>query len=383
MSSDRTRAIFAALAMLATVLTTVGCHHGPKKFVPDNPALSGIPRELDMAMLPTYRVAPPDILTIDAVNNIRQPDMKLRAGDNLLVRLSNPLPLTPQEPNLTPTELQMREALDAEYKFLNGEYRIQPDGALDLGPEYGAVKVEGMSLSQAQAAIRQHLQTYIKGENGATGGITEPQISVTWPDIAGKQTISGEHLVRQDGSISLGLYGNVRVSGMTLDEVKQAVEAVLAEHVHEPEVNVDVLSYNSKVFYVVLDGGGAGETVQRFPITGNETVLDAIYQVQGLSEVSSKRIWVARPAPAGTDAAQVMMVNWHDVAAEGITDTNYQLLPGDRVYVQSDDLVAMQTYFEKLFAPLEKLFGVTLLGTNTAKQIKFFDRFNNNGGNSF
>jgi len=69
-----------------------------------------------------------------------------------------------------------------------------------------------------------------------------------------------------------------------------AVEAALSEYVNEPEVNVDVMAYNSQVFYVILDGGGTGEQVQRFPVTGNETVLDAIAAVQGLSEVAIAKL---------------------------------------------------------------------------------------------
>lgn len=366
---------------LAICLLLPGCYHGRNlQSMAIPPADSGIPRELDMAMLPTYRVAPPDILSIEAVNNIRPPGTKLRAGDVLTVRLANPEPLTPIDPMVNANEAVLLSELDAQSKFLNGEFRVQPDGALDLGPVYGNVRVAGLTLPQAQMAVKRHLEGYAMTPDKKMVGIVDPQVSVTWPDIAGKQPITGEHLVRQDGTISLGIYGSVAVAGKTLAEVKQAVEAYLAEYVLEPEVNVDVLAYNSKVFYVVLDGGGAGERVAKFPVTGNETVLDAITAVEGLSEVSSKRIWVARPAPAGSESAQVMLVNWNDIAAQGITDTNYQLLPGDRVYVQSDDMVAFDTTVGKILAPLQQIAGFTLLGTSvvrTTRNVK-----SNNSGNS-
>jgi len=47
----------------------------------------------------------------------------------------------------------------------------------------------------------------------------------------------------------------VYVNGMTLDEVKAAVEEHLTRSMHQPEVLVDVLAYNSKVIYIVTDGG--------------------------------------------------------------------------------------------------------------------------------
>lgn len=115
-------------------------------------------------------------------------------------------------------------------------------------------------------------------------------MAVSLPNVNGKQLISGEHVIRPDGTVALGIYGSVYVNGMTLDEVKAAVEDHLARYMHQPEIMVDVLAYNSKVIYVVTDGGGSGESVVRLPFTGNETVLDAMSQVDGLSEVSSKNI---------------------------------------------------------------------------------------------
>jgi len=84
------------------------------------------------------------------------------------------------------------------------------------------------------------------------------------------------------------------------------------------------------MIYIITDGGGFGEQVVRLPCTGNDTVLDAIAQVQGLSQVSSKRIGVARPIPADMGTAQILAVEWEDITALGQTSTNHQLLPGDR-----------------------------------------------------
>jgi polysaccharide export outer membrane protein len=170
---------------------------------------------------------------------------------------------------------------------------------------------------------------------------------------------------------------------MSLDEIKFAVEAHLSQFIHKPEVSVDVVAYNSRVYYVILDGGGFGEQVVRLPATGNETVLDAIAQIEGLSQVSSKNIWVARPAPAGTECGQVMDVNWREITKEGITTTNYQLLPGDRIYVQADHLIAFDNLVAKVTAPFERMFGFTLLGHGTVRALQFGHRGGAGGGGGF
>jgi polysaccharide biosynthesis/export protein len=340
-------------------------------------AASGIPRELQKTSLPTYRVAPPDILIIEAVQNIRPPGDGIRAGDVLTIRLANPEPLTPPDKNATPAEQQSHIAMQIQLKFIDGPYRVQSDGSVDLGPVYGRVQVEGLTVEQAKEAVRLHLTRYIVGKDGKRAGIKDPQISVTMTNISGKQVIAGEHLVRVDGTIGLGVYGSVHVAGQTLEDVKRSVEAHLSRFINKPEVSVDVGAYNSQVYYVITDGGGYGETVVRLPCTGNETVLDAIANIQGLSQVSSKRIWVARPSLAGTQCAQVMDVNWREITQEGITSTNYQLLPGDRIYVSADHLQAIDIFLAKALAPVERIFGVTILGYGAVRTTQ---RGRNSGG---
>ena len=73
-----------------------------------------------------------------------------------------------------------------------------------------------------------------------------------------------------------------------------------------------------------------GDNVRRLPVTGNETVLDAIAKVNGLSQLSSKKIWIARPAPDQFGCQQILPVDWDAITQGGQTATNYQVLPGDR-----------------------------------------------------
>lgn len=348
---------------------------------------SGIPRELDKATLPEYRVEPPDILLIESVNNIRTQDAPLQVGDTVHVRLGNPEPIILDLNESPDAPLSEAERLQAQYRFeeevrskyLDGDFVIQPDGKVNLGPLYGNVPLEGLTLEDAQARIEQHLTGYTKDTEGNPIGLKDPQVSITLPELAGKQQVSGEHLVRPDGTISLGIYGDVYVTGMSLDEIRFTLERHLSQFIHQPEVRVDVLAYNSKSIYVITDGGGFGERVQKLPVTGNETVLDAIAAIEGLSEVSSKRIWVARPAPAGTNAAQIMDVHWRAITQEGITSTNYQLFPGDRVYISADKMIQTDNFIAKATAPLERIAGFVLLGSSVQKTLRFI-HINNQGG---
>jgi hypothetical protein len=107
-----------------------------------------------------------------------------------------------------------------------------------------------------------------------------------------------------------------------------------------------------------------GDAVYRFPVTGNETVLDAMAQINGMSQISSKKIWIARPTcePGKT---QLLAVDWDAIVAQGQVDTNYQLLPGDRLYISEDKLVALDTAMGKILAPIERAMGFSMLGVGT------------------
>src|SRR5262249_13978927 len=186
------------------------------------------------------------------------------------------------------------------------------------------------------------------------------------------QQIRGEHLVHPDGIISLGTYGSVYVTGMTVPEAKAAIEEHLSQFLVKPEISLDILGFNSKVFYVVLDGAGFGQQLVRLPITGNETVLDALSQVNGLPYQASKHIWIARPAPAnngGDCKDQILPVDWKSIVQCGQTATNYQVLPGDRIYVKADGLITLDNWLAKITNPMQRLFGTVIIGNTMVQDL--------------
>ncbi|MCA9057720.1 MAG: polysaccharide biosynthesis/export family protein [Planctomycetaceae bacterium] len=319
-----------------------------------------MPRELRKVSLPPYIVEPPDVLLIEAINHLRVETAPVKAGETLLVQVNRTVPYSLQD-----------DPVSIQFKQINGFFVIGADGYLNLGPEYGKVLVANQSLPVIQQRVEEHLAQLL----------TNPQVLVTLPRAETDQIVSGQHLVRQDGTVGLGIYGSVYVAGMTLDEAKNAVQLHLSQFIHNPEVSVDVLAYNSKVYYVITDGGGAGEQVYRLPSTGNETVLDAISYVNGLPTVASKAdIWLARPSPVTNGPDQIMPIDWNAIAQGAQTGTNYQVLPGDRIYVKADKLIRMDTALAKFTAPFERIFGFIILGNGTVRTLQRGRGFVGGGG---
>ncbi len=351
MTSARARLL---CGMFATVALATGCqsvdHRPPPHPVMVVPPQSNLPRELAKVAMPRYTIEPPDVISIDVLRALPKPPYRLRALDRVAV--------------------QIRDVPD---EFLvNNIIAVSLDGRLDLGPGHEPVIVGGFNVDDAAKRIREQL---------VPRGFDKARVFVTLSEFSGVQQIAGEHLVGQDGTVTLGTYGSVFVAGMTLHDAKQAIEVYLSRFLLEPEVAIDVFAYNSKVYYIVTQGAGLGDNVVRFPLTGNETVLDAISQVNGLQAVSSKKIWIARPTP-GCSENIILPVDWCAITGRGAAATNYQIMAGDRVFIAEDKLVAFDNGLAKIIAPIERVLGVTILGTGAAKDIKFFNNANqgNNGG---
>jgi polysaccharide biosynthesis/export protein len=342
------RALLAAL--VAAAFGGTGCaylHESHPIIVPP----AGVPHELAREDLAAYIIEPPDILQIELLYAVPKPPYKIKPLDILIVRVK---PALPDEP-------------------LDNTFPVDVEGKVNLGPSYGSVAVAGLTLAEAKTAV----ETSLKDRKV----IAAPVAEVLLGESRGQQMVRGPHLVRPDGTVSLGSYGDVKVRGMTLAEAKRAIEAILAKQLVSPEVTVDVGAYNSKVFFVILDGGGAGQQVIRLPFTGNDTVLDAVSQVNGLAQVSdADRITLARrTVDAEPDA--VFPVDWASISLRGKADTNYQLQPGDRLFVYSDHLVTLDTRLARLFAPIERVLGVTLLGTSAYRSMRFLNNSNANTSN--
>jgi polysaccharide export outer membrane protein len=300
------------------------------------------PRELTKVILPPYRIEPPDVLQIDAVRVIPKFPYKLRLLDSLVIQVTGTLPDAP----------------------IGGTFVIEPSGAINLGNPYGMVQVQGMTVEEAKHAIESQLRQTLR----------DPVVTVSMGEIAGKQQISGQHLVAQDGTVTLGAYGNVLVVGQTIREAKTTIENFLSSSLQDPEISVEVFAYNSKNYYIITQGAGLGDGVSKFPVTGNETVLDAIAQINGLTSISSTKIWIARPGHTPDGQDQILPVDWIGLSQRGDPVTNYQLLPGDRLYVAEDKLVSTDNFLAKLISPIERVLGITLLGSSTVFNLK-------NGGN--
>ena len=305
--------VVAGLIALAS-----GCCCSKSAFVA--PPDGSVPTELHKVVLPRYVIEPPDVLLVTV---------------------------------LLPPETHLK----------------QPRGAEDTG-KMGPV---GPPAPAAMPAVPGAVPAPPNPAAGAAPAALPDDALKYYSAPLTPSPIDGNHLVQMDGTIDLGIYGSVQVAGLTIDQARERVRAFVAQvsdrKLDQIQVRVSVAFYNSKVYYIITDGAGYGEQVYPLPITGSETVLDAIGRVGGLPQVSSKRdIWIARRSQSG-GSDQILPVCWDEITKQGIVRTNYQVLPGDRIYVQAQKIVSFDNALAKVLQPIERVLGIVLLGSETVNSI--------------
>lgn len=299
-----------------------------------------VPRENSLVSTGPYIVQPPDILIIELVNPIPRPPYRFQPGDVISILVGG-VP---------------------ETTGINGEFGVQPDGMISIG-EYGRLSVLDLTVEELNEVIAETITERFSS--------LKPVVQAQLVSSPPSQVIAGQHLIRPDGTIGLGTYGSLHVRGMTLEQVQRAIEQHLSTDFLDPKVSVDVMAYNSSWYYVITDNGGAGEQILRLPYTGSDTVLDAISLVGGVSTVSDKdRIWIARTPPyAPCGRSQILEVAWKDVVERGDASTNFQIMPSDRIYIDSDKVVEFDTVLARLISPIERVMGIILLGSTTSRSL--------------
>ncbi|HQU41182.1 MAG: hypothetical protein B7Z73_05770 [Planctomycetia bacterium 21-64-5] len=150
-----------------------------------------------------------------------------------------------------------------------------------------------------------------------------------------------DQTILADGTIDLGRFGRIIVAGKTIEQVEADVAAAVrgVEPGAAVGVNVRLVNPQSAVYYVLGEVNSPGS----FPLIGRETVLDALLAAGGLSDKASPcNIILSRPTEPG-GCRTVLPVCYRHIVQLGDTTTNYQIMPGDRVYV------ATRTFGEALF----------------------------------
>ena len=209
---------------------------------------------------------------------------------------------------------------------LPGDQVIKPDGHVSLG-EFGEYMAHGKTIEQIGVEVQNLIDDKIR---------TDLEIAF---EIERRQRESDQLLAdrrelasRDDEDLSADESGDVddlSLSSIEDEEARVALERRIIESILSNEISVRLVTWDSKKIYVLGEVNSPGS----FDYDGTHTVLDALIDAGGLtSSANEHKIIVARPTTCNS-CRIVMTICYDQIVQLGDTTSNYQLMPGDRVFV--------------------------------------------------
>lgn len=132
-------------------------------------------------------------------------------------------------------------------------------------------------------------------------------------------------VVRPDGMITLPLINEVKVAGLTTEEMKVLLTEKLKPVINDPQVTVIIKAVKSRKVFLV--GNVAKQGV--YPLGGRKTVLEVIAEAGGLGPFAKKgSIYILRK-----DGGKEQRIPFDYKKALTGKGANPELMPGDMVVV--------------------------------------------------
>jgi polysaccharide export outer membrane protein len=155
------------------------------------------------------------------------------------------------------------------------------------------------------------------------------------PEMSSQRVNLGEisgTTIRKDGKVHMPVIGTLPAEGLTLTQFEDKLRERSAQFIVEPQVSVEILSYESQKFFIL------GQVPQpgAFPVDGDTTLLEALGMAGGV------------PPDADLESATVVRkgellpINVADIMRRGDVSRNVFMQAGDLVYIP--DNVAKNVY---------------------------------------
>ena len=170
---------------------------------------------------------------------------------------------------------------------------------------------------------------------------------------------SGTYPINQEGKLQYKFVGDIDVNGLTKLELEEKLSDVLKEYIVEPRVNVTVVEYLSKVFYVLGEVASPGKYYMRAEtISVREAVFEAGLP---LTSAAMRKARIITPKVSGKP--KVKKVNLYEILYGGRLNKNVLMRPGDVLYVPS----TIMAKIIKIISPPAQVIGVAAAGPESAE----------------
>lgn len=181
-------------------------------------------------------------------------------------------------------------------------------------------------------------------------------------DVRRHPEFSGRYLVNSEGKIEYKFIGDVSVEGLTREQLSEKLATILSDYIIEPDINVQILEYMSKVFYVIGDVNRPG----KFFMRGNSvTVLEAIMQA-GLPNQAASIRKCRLITPSENGKTRAVCINVYELLYGGDLKHNLAMKPGDVLYVPSTVVAKIIKVLSPVTSALGQVTGTAAKGAAMA-----------------
>ena len=145
--------------------------------------------------------------------------------------------------------------------------------------------------------------------------------------------------VQPDGYISLEIGGDLKVAGMTVEQMRQAILKKASARLQDPVATVILKEFQRPYFVVAGEVGQPGKIEMRERVTA----IQAIMLAGGLKEgAKASQIVVFRKI--NSDLAEVKLLNLKNIRRTSDLENDLTLQPGDMVYVPRDKITKIERF---------------------------------------
>lgn len=144
--------------------------------------------------------------------------------------------------------------------------------------------------------------------------------------VYGRPELETTVYVANDGSIDMPLAGRIPIAGLEPSAAARLIEKALldGELLTNPQVSLTFAEFRSQQISVL----GEVRTPGRFPLPTRTTVLDALAQAGGFTELGGGEVVVLRPYD---DGVQQYTLDIEQFANDGLSAASFELRGGDTV----------------------------------------------------
>ena len=192
-------------------------------------------------------------------------------------------------------------------------------------------------------------------------GAYEPLTYTVGPDdvieisVRRHPEFSGPHTIGKDGKIQYRFVGDIQIAGLNKAQVIEKIQKALAVYVVDPEVDIVITEFRSKVVYVVGEVSRPG----RYYLRSDAIPLREVVFEAGLPTLASamRRTLIIHPQiTEGKNRGQIPIdkLNLYALLYQGDLTKNVPVLAGDVVYVPSTVFHKAARVLDPLLDPVYK-----------------------------